>query len=40
MDDIIVGVYYRPPDQEEEVIEAFYKLLKIVSCSHGGLQPV
>jgi len=23
--DITVGVYYRPPDQEQEVDEAFYK---------------
>ena len=23
--DITVGVYYRPPDQEEEVDEAFYR---------------
>jgi len=26
--DIIVRVYYRPPDQEEELDEAFYKQLK------------
>jgi len=25
--DITVGVYYRPPDQEEETDEAFYKQL-------------
>jgi len=25
--DIIVGVYHRPPDQEEEVDEAFYRQL-------------
>jgi len=26
-----VGVYYRPPDQEEEVDAAFYRQLKVVS---------
>ena len=25
--DAVVGVYYRPPDQEEEVGKAFYKQL-------------
>ena len=25
--DITVGVYYRPPDQEEEADEAFYRQL-------------
>jgi len=35
MGDIIVGVYYRPPDQEEEVDEAFYKQLKAVSQSQA-----
>jgi len=33
MGDVIVGVYYRPPDQEEEVDEAFYKQLQVVSQS-------
>jgi len=33
MGDIIVGVYYRPPDQEEEVDEAFYRQLKVPSQS-------
>jgi len=28
MGDVIVGVYYRPPDQEEEVDEAFYRQLQ------------
>ena len=28
MGDTIMGVYYRPPDQEEEVDEAFYRQLK------------
>jgi len=42
--DITVGVYYRPPDQEEEVDEAFYRQLQAASQSHGpgshgGLQP-
>jgi len=35
MGDIIVGVYYRPPDQEEEVDEVFYKQLKVVSQSQA-----
>ena len=35
MGDVIVGVYYRPPDQEEEVHEAFYKQLKAASQSQG-----
>jgi len=26
-----VGVYYRPPDQEKEVGEAFYRQLKVAS---------
>jgi len=29
--DSVVGVYYRPPDQEEEVDEAFYRQLEVVS---------
>jgi len=33
MGDIIVGVYYRPHDQEEEVDEAFYKQLQAASQS-------
>jgi len=35
MGDIIVGVYYRPPDQEEEVDEAFYRQLKVASQSQA-----
>jgi len=35
MGDIIVGVYYRPPDQEEEVDEAFYKQLQAASQSQA-----
>jgi len=31
--DITVGVYYRPPDQEEEVDEAFYRQLQAASQS-------
>jgi len=31
--DTIVGVYYRPPDQEEAVNEAFYRHLKAASQS-------
>jgi len=35
MGDIIVGVYYRPPDQEEEVDEAFYRQLQAASQSQA-----
>jgi len=35
MSDVIVSVYYRPPDQEEEVDEAFYKQLKVASQSQA-----
>jgi len=41
MDDTVVGVYYRPADQEEEVHEAFYRQSSLPvtgSGSHGGLQ--
>ena len=31
MGDVIVGVYYRPPDQEEEVDEVFYKKVQAAS---------
>lgn len=40
-----MGVYYRPPDQDEELDEAFYKQLEaegiliLGNVSHGGLQP-
>jgi len=33
IDDSFVGVYYRLPDQEEEIDEAFYKMLEIASQS-------
>ena len=33
MGNTIAGVYYRPPDQEEEVDEAFYKQLETASQS-------
>ncbi|XP_075302833.1 uncharacterized protein LOC142365677 isoform X1 [Opisthocomus hoazin] len=33
--DVIVGVYYRPPDQEEEVDEAFYRQLQAASQSQA-----
>jgi len=33
MGDITVGVYYRPPDQEEEIDEAFYRQLQTASQS-------
>ena len=33
MGDVIVGVYYRPPDQEEEADEAFYRQLQVASQS-------
>jgi len=35
MGDIAVGVYYRPPDQEEEVDEAFYRQLQAASLSQA-----
>lgn len=42
MGDTVVGVYYRSPDQEQEVDEVFYKQLEVASRSwvlvHGGLQ--
>ena len=31
MGDTVVGICYRPPDQEEEVDEAFYRQLEVVS---------
>ena len=31
MGDTAVGVYYRPPDQEQEGDEAFYRQLKVAS---------
>ena len=35
MGDTVVGVYYRPPDQEEEVDETFYKQLEVASQSQA-----
>jgi len=35
MGDVIVGVNYRPPDQDEEVDEAFYRQLKVASQSQA-----
>jgi len=35
MGDVIVGVYYRSPDQNEEVDEAFYKQLQAASQSQA-----
>jgi len=35
MGDAVVGVHYRPPDQEEEVDEAFYRQLKVASQSQS-----
>ena len=32
--DTVVCLYYRPPDQEVEVEEAFYRQLKVTSQSH------
>ena len=43
--DIIVGVSYRPPDQEEQVDEALYRQVRAAShsqaltFSHGAFQP-
>ena len=31
MGDTVVGVSYRPPDQEEEVDESFYRQLEVAS---------
>ncbi|GAB0207210.1 hypothetical protein GRJ2_003186600 [Grus japonensis] len=31
MGDTVVGVYYRPPDEEEEVDKAFYRQLEVAS---------
>jgi len=31
----VAGVYYRPPDQEDEADEAFYKQLKVASQSQA-----
>jgi len=33
--DVMVGVYYRPPDQQEEVDEAFYRQLQAASQSQA-----
>jgi len=35
MGDTVVGVYCRPPDQEEEADEAFYRQLKVASQSQA-----
>ena len=35
MVDIVVGVYYGPPDQEEEVSEAFYRQLTVALRSQA-----
>ncbi|GAB0208601.1 hypothetical protein GRJ2_003325800 [Grus japonensis] len=35
MGDTVVGVYYSPPDQEEEVDEAFYRQLEVASQSQA-----
>ncbi|GAB0208404.1 hypothetical protein GRJ2_003306100 [Grus japonensis] len=35
MGDTVVGVDYRPPDQEEEVNEAFYRQLEVASQSQA-----
>jgi len=35
MGDTVEGAYYRPPDQEEEVDEAFYTQLKEASQSQA-----
>ena len=35
MGDTVVGVCYRPPDQEEEVDEAFYRQLEVASQSQA-----
>jgi len=35
MHDTVMSVYYRPPDQAEEVAEAFYRQLKVTSQSQA-----
>lgn len=40
MVDTVVGVYCRPPDQEEEVDEAYRHLVDTSTRSHGELQLV
>lgn len=35
MGDSLVGVYYRPPDQDKEVDEVFYGRLEVVSWSQA-----
>ncbi|GAB0199938.1 mitochondrial enolase superfamily member 1 [Grus japonensis] len=35
MGDTVVGVYYRPPDQDEEVDEAFYRQLEVALRSQA-----
>ena len=35
MADTNMGVYYRPPDQEKEVDEAFYRQLKVALQSQA-----
>ena len=35
MDDTVMGVCYRPPDEEEEVNEAFYRQLEVASWSQA-----
>jgi len=35
MGDIVVGVYYRPSDQDEEVDEACHRQLKVASQSQA-----
>lgn len=35
MGDTVVSVYYRPPDQEEEVDELFHRQLKVDSGSQA-----
>jgi len=40
MGDIILGVYYTPPEQKEEAEEAFYRQLTVTfPGSRVGLQP-
>lgn len=33
MGDSVVGVYYRPPEQEKKIDEAFYRQLEVASQS-------
>ena len=35
MGDTVVSVNYRPPDQKEQFVAAFYRQLEVASCSQA-----